>query len=131
MSLDQPRHSDFISLFINKALLLAGGVDVVQPDVFGAGGLTECKRIAGMADAFHKAATPHVSVGSAIHFAASVHLAAATPKQTWMEFWCGSNPLGNAILPKPFRIEDGSFWVPDGVGLGIDIDEEAVRRYAI
>ena len=114
-----------------RDLLLAGGVDVVQPDVCRAGGVTECKRIAELADAFHKAATPHVSIGSAVHFAASVHLASALPNQSVMEFWYGANPLGDAIIRTPFRIEQGYFWLPDGPGLGIDIDEDALRRYAV
>jgi D-galactarolactone cycloisomerase len=114
-----------------RELLLAGGVDVVQPDVCRAGGITECRRIAGLADAFGKAATPHVSIGSAIHFAASVHLAASFPNQTLMEFWFGANPLGDPVLRKPFHIENGYFSVPDGPGLGIEINEEALRRYAV
>jgi L-alanine-DL-glutamate epimerase-like enolase superfamily enzyme len=114
-----------------RDLLLAGSIDVVQPDVCRSGGITECRRIAQLADAFGKAATPHVSIGSSIQFAASVHLAAATPNQTWMEYWYGANPLGDAILTRPLRIEDGYLWVPEGPGLGIEIDEEALRQHAI
>jgi D-arabinonate dehydratase/D-galactarolactone cycloisomerase len=114
-----------------RDLLLGGGVDVVQPDVCRAGGLTEAKRIADLTDAFHKAATPHVSIGSAVQFAASVHLAAALPNQAIMEFWYGANPLGEALQATPFRIEDGYFWVPDDPGLGIEIDEAALRRWAV
>jgi D-arabinonate dehydratase/D-galactarolactone cycloisomerase len=114
-----------------RDLMLAGSIDVVQPDVCRSGGITECKRIAELADAFGKAATPHVSIGSAIHFAASVHLAASTPNQTWMEYWYGANPLGNAILNAPLRIEEGYFWLPEGPGLGIDINEEALRQHAV
>ncbi|MBK8023121.1 MAG: mandelate racemase/muconate lactonizing enzyme family protein [Chloroflexi bacterium] len=114
-----------------RDLLLAGSIDVVQPDVCRTGGITECKRIAEIADAFGKACTPHVSIGSAIQFAASVHLAAATPNQTWMEYWYGTNPLGNAILKSPFRVEDGFFHVPQGPGLGIEIDEDRLRAYTV
>lgn len=114
-----------------RDLLLGGGVDVVQPDVCRVGGLTEAKRIAELADAFHKAATPHVSIGSAVQFAASVHLAAALPNQAIMEFWYGANPLGAALQTTAFRIEDGYFWVPDGPGLGIEIDEAALRQWAV
>jgi len=131
-ALDLPIASDTVfNRWQVRDLLLAGGIDVVQPDVCRAGGLTECKRIAELADAFGKAATPHVSIGSAIHFAASVHLAAASPNQAVMEFWYGANPLGGAILRSPFRIEHGYFWVPEGPGLGITINEEALQRYAI
>jgi D-arabinonate dehydratase/D-galactarolactone cycloisomerase len=131
-ALDLPIASDLVySRWQVRNMLLAGGVDVVQPDVCRAGGLTECKRIAELADAFHKAATPHVSIGSAVHFAASVHLAAALPNQSVMEFWYGANPIGDAILRKPFRVENGYFWVPEGPGLGIEIEEDALRKYAV
>lgn len=130
--LDVPIASDLVfNRWQMRDLLLAGGVDVLQPDVCRAGGLTESKRIAELADAFGKAATPHVSIGSAIHFAASVHLAAALPNQSVMEFWYGANPLGAPIMAAPFRVEEGYFWVPEGPGLGIEINEEALRRYAI
>ncbi|MBC7809846.1 MAG: mandelate racemase/muconate lactonizing enzyme family protein [Burkholderiales bacterium] len=114
-----------------RDMLLAGGIDVVQPDVCRTGGITECKRIFELADAFGKACTPHVSIGSSIQFAASVHLAAAMPNQTWMEFWYGRNPIGNAILNAPLRIENSFFHVPQGPGLGIDINEDALRQYQV
>lgn len=114
-----------------RDLLRSGGVDIVQPDLCRAGGLTECSRIGRLADAFGKAATPHVSIGSAIHFAASVQLASALPNQSIMEFWIGPNPLGDAILRAPLRIEDGYFHLPEGPGLGIDVDEAALRRHAV
>ena len=114
-----------------RDLLLAGSLDVIQPDVCRTGGISECKRIVDLADAFGKAATPHVSIGSAVHFAASVHLAATLPKQTWMEYWYAPNPLGNAILKTPLQVKGGYFYVPLEPGLGIEIDEAALRQYAI
>src|SRR5581483_7443696 len=63
-ALDLPIASDLIfNRWQARNLLLAGGVDILQPDVCRAGGLTECKRIAETADAFCKAAAPHVSIG--------------------------------------------------------------------
>ena len=112
-----------------RDLMLAGSIDVVQPDVCRTGGITECKRIADIADAFGRASTPHVSIGSAVQFAASVHLACASPNQTWMEYWYGANPLGNAILETPFRIEDGYFHLPEGPGLGITLREDLLREF--
>jgi D-arabinonate dehydratase/D-galactarolactone cycloisomerase len=131
-AVDLPIASDLVyNRWQVRQLLLGGGVDVVQPDVCRAGGLTESKRIAELADAFHKAATPHVSIGSAIQFAASVHLAASLPNQSLMEFWYGGNPLGAAVQKTPFKIEDGYFWVPEEPGLGVEIDEEALRKWAV
>src|SRR5690606_10338337 len=92
---------------------------------------TECKRIADLADAFGKASTPHVSIGSAIQFAARVQVAAACPNQTWMEFWYGANPLGNAIIETTLRVEHGYLHVPDGPGLGIAMKEAAIALYVV
>ena len=106
----------------------AGGLDVVLPDVCRAGGITECRRIAELADAFGLAFAPHISIGSAIHFAASAHLATAMPNTITSEYWIGDNPLGNAILKKPLVLANGYLHTPAQPGLGIDIDEEALKK---
>lgn len=84
-------------------------------------------RIAALADAFGAVATPHISIGSAVHFAASLHCAAAIPNLDIMEHWIGHNPLGHdlaADLDRPFG---GQRLLPARPGLGISIDEPAVR----
>jgi D-galactarolactone cycloisomerase len=103
-----------------------GGLDVVQPDVCRAGGVTECRRIAELADAFGLAFAPHVSIGSAIHIAATAHLASAMPNTVISEYWIGENPLGNAILREPVVLKDGYLQTPKGAGLGIDIIESLI-----
>jgi D-galactarolactone cycloisomerase len=77
--------------------LRAGALHVLQPDVCRAGGITETMRIAALADAFGAQATPHVSIGSAVHLAASLQCALAMPACPVMEHWTGTNPLGRAI----------------------------------
>jgi hypothetical protein len=122
--------------------LRVGGLDIVQPDVCRAGGLTELRRIAILADAFGVACTPHVSIGSAIHFVASFHAAAAMPNLVRHEYWMGQNPLGDALLttpaldgedapgsgPRDGRGAGAGAGVPQGPGLGIEVDE--ARRAA-
>jgi D-arabinonate dehydratase/D-galactarolactone cycloisomerase len=105
----------------------AGGLDVVLPDVCRAGGITECRRIAELADSFGLAFAPHISIGSAIHFAASAHLASAMPNTITSEYWIGDNPLGNPILKEPLVLADGYMHTPAKPGLGIEIDEEALK----
>lgn len=116
------------SRYETAEFIRAGGLDVVLPDVCRAGGLTECKRIAEMADGFGLAFAPHISIGSAIHFAASAHLATAMPNTMTSEYWFGDNPLGNCILREPLRLENGCMYTPDKPGLGIDIDEEVLGK---
>lgn len=113
-----------------REFLVRGALDVVQPDVCRSGGLTECRRIAQLADVFGAGVAPHVSIGSAIQFAASAHFAAAAPNFVIMEYWIGDNPIGNPVLRRPLRLEDGMLEVPAGPGLGLDLDEAALLRHA-
>lgn len=112
--------------------LKKSALDIVQPDVCRTGGITELKRISVLTDAFGVGFTPHVSIGSAIHFVASAHCAAAAPNLHQMEYWFGQNPLGDAILKEPaLGLVDGYLPVPQGPGLGIDVDEDVVRSLAV
>lgn len=115
------------SRYETAEFIRAGGLDVVLPDACRAGGITECKRIAEMADGFGLAFAPHISIGSAIHFAASAHLATAMPNTITSEYWFGDNPLGNGILKEPLRMENSYMYTPEKPGLGIEIDEDALQ----
>lgn len=110
--------------------LRAGALHVLQPDVCRAGGISETMRIAALADAFGAQATPHVSIGSAVHFAASLHCALAMPNFDIMEHWIGSNPLGRALAADLDEPVNGVRSPTAGPGLGITIDEDAVARLA-
>ncbi|HXN21722.1 MAG TPA: mandelate racemase/muconate lactonizing enzyme family protein [Candidatus Dormibacteraeota bacterium] len=114
------------SRYETRDFVSRGGLDIVQPDVCRAGGVTECKRIAELADAFGVAFAPHVSIGSAIHFAATAHLATSMPNTITSEYWIGENPLGNCILKGPLVLENGYMYTPSGPGLGIEINEETL-----
>ncbi len=108
--------------------LRRGGLDVVQPDVCRAGGITECRRIAELADSFGVAFAPHISIGSVIHFAASAHLASAMPNTLTSEYWIGNNPLGNLLLEEPLKLEQGYMHTPTEPGLGLRFNEDALRN---
>lgn len=130
-SLDLPIATDLLSTrYQVRDFLMRGALDIVQPDVCRAGGLTECRKIVHLADTFGAGFAPHVSIGSAIQFAASAHLAAAVPNFVIMEYWIGENPMGNAVLRTPLRLENGMLVVPTGPGLGLEIVEDALLRYA-
>ena len=114
-----------------RRFLTRRALGLVQPDVCRSGGITECHRIAQLADSFGTAFQPHVSLGSAIHFAASLHLAAAEPNLFRMEYWAGENPLGDAVLNKPaLSVHNGRVLLPQAPGLGIDIDESKLLSHA-
>lgn len=131
-ALDLPIATDLLSTRYHvREFLVRGALDIVQPDVCRAGGLSECRRIAQLADVFGAGFAPHVSIGSAIQFAASAHIAAATPNFVIMEYWTGENPIGNPVLKEPLRLEDGMLVVPSGPGLGLEINEAALLRHAV
>jgi D-arabinonate dehydratase/D-galactarolactone cycloisomerase len=106
-------------------------LQLVQPDVCRAGGITECRRIAELADSFGVAFAPHVSIGSMIALTASAHLAAAMPNTMTCEYWIGDNPLGDSILKTPLAFVDGRLHAPDGPGLGIEILDDALLAEAV
>jgi D-galactarolactone cycloisomerase len=121
-----------------RNLLVSRAVDIVQPDTCAAGGLSECKKIADMAEAFGVRYNPHVW-GTGIALAASLHLLAVLPPHTptslapvepILEFDRTEHPLRQAILKEPIEHKNGVVRVPDGSGLGIDIDRNALVRFA-
>jgi D-galactarolactone cycloisomerase len=109
-----------------------GGLDVIQPDVCRAGGITESLKMGEVADLYGAACAPHVSIGSGVQFAATLHLGLALPnlliaEQNMVE----GNPLGDPLLKVPMpQPADGYLAAPEGFGLGVQVDEEAVRRMA-
>lgn len=116
----------FRDLFLNKA------VDIINPDVCRAGGITECRKIAILADANSVLWSPHVSMGTAPYMSASIHLAVATPNCVIME---GGNknegPMGNALLREPLEFHPGYAVVSERPGLGVEFDEKALARIVV
>jgi galactonate dehydratase len=104
-------------------------IDVAQPDTGRAGGITQMKKIAAMAEAHHIMMAPHSgSLGPVAEYAA-LHLMAAIPNALMLERvendWAGR---AQTILPHP-ESQDGTLAVPDAPGLGCDIDEDFVREH--
>lgn len=111
-------------------LIEAGAVDVVQPDVAWAGGITECRRIAALAQAHHLAYAPHC-FSSAILLVASLHLGASLPNCSLIEVDRNPNALRDDLLREPVVVRDGYADVPRGPGLGIELDLETVEKYRV
>lgn len=117
---------------------ITGGVaDVIQADIPACGGITPAKRIAALAFAFHVEFQPHV-FGTILGLPAALHLLASQPNtQSWIVFprpalleWdINPNPMAECILKEPIRICDGVVKVPEGAGLGVDIDEGAIAEF--
>src|SRR5262249_41424250 len=96
---------------------------VLQPDLCHAGGITEVRLIAGMAEAYYATIAPHNPLGP-ISLAAGIQLAASIPN-----FLCQEHrSLGEGYLRHPFVLRKGCVGVPAGPGLGIDLDESALAK---
>ncbi|HSZ43034.1 MAG TPA: galactonate dehydratase [Trebonia sp.] len=111
------------------------GIAVVQPDVSHAGGISEVRRIAALAEAHDVSLAPHCPLGP-IALAASLQLAFATPnflieeQSLGIHYNQGNDLLDYLMDPSVFRFADGYAAQPTAPGLGIEIDEDAVRRAA-
>jgi len=119
-----------------RPYLEAGAVDIIQPDVSHAGGISEMRRIASLAEAYDVGFAPHCPNGP-IALAASFALDAATPNFVIQESSIGIHYNQGADLltyvknPEFFHVVDGMVLVPEGPGLGIDVNEAMVRKDSI
>jgi galactonate dehydratase len=104
-----------------REILEKRAASILQPDLCHAGGITECRLIAGMAEAYYAAIAPHNPIGP-ISLAAGIQLAASIPN-----FLCQEQvSLGEGYLKRPFQVKDGYVRLPTGPGLGIELDEDAL-----
>jgi galactonate dehydratase len=116
-----------------KPFLSSGAVDIVQPDLSHAGGLTEVRKIAAMAEAYDVAVAPHCPLGP-LALAACLQLAGCTPNVALQEMSLGihynvGHDLLNFVTDKEvLTAVDGYLPIPEGPGLGVTIDESAVRE---
>jgi galactonate dehydratase len=98
--------------------------DVIQPDLCHAGGITECKKIAAMAEASNVQVAPHNPQGP-VSTAAAAHLAMAIPNFMILEF-VRQEPYRDRVLREAWTVRDGYLEVPELPGLGVELDEEAI-----
>jgi len=109
--------------------ILRGAVDFIQPDVARAGGITEIRKITTLA-AKHKVPVSFHTWGDGVALAASIHLSAALQDCIVMELDYTYNPLREELLRDPFKVEDGYLTPSDKPGLGIELNDEALKRFA-
>ena len=112
--------------------------DIIQPDVTLCGGIAEVLFIAEMARLWSVQCVPHCWAG-AIAIAATLQVLSLLPPYTWgltsdepmLEFDVYENPFRDEIVTKPFELKNGHVEVPTGPGLGIEVNEEAVKKYLV
>jgi len=106
-----------------REVIEKGAAAILQPDLAHAGGITETRKIAAMAETHYMAVAPHCPLGP-VALAACIQFALCTPDFLIQEH--GS--LGEGYLETPLHVRDGHLSIPDGPGLGVEVDEERVRR---
>jgi len=118
-----------------KEVFESGAVDVIQPDVSHAGGITEVKKIADMAESYDVAMAPHCPLGP-IALASCIQVDACAPNAFIQEqsldihYNETSDVLDYLTDPSVFEYREGYVDIPEGPGLGIDVDEDHVRAKA-
>ncbi|MGD3106288.1 galactonate dehydratase [Streptomyces sp. YGL11-2] len=111
---------------------LQAGVAVVQPDISHAGGISELRRIAALAETYGAHLAPHCPLGP-VALAACLQVAFTTPnfliqeQSLGIHYNKGAELLDYVVDPEPFRFEQGAFLRTDRPGLGVEVDERAVR----
>ena len=112
-----------------EMLLSRGAVQYVRPDVCLAGGLSHSKKIAAIAEAHYAGVVPHNPL-SPVSTAACLQLAACIPNFAIQEYPTGEHePPKSEIVKTPLRLENGFLRIPDAPGIGIELAEDAQRRY--
>ncbi|MBY6006046.1 mandelate racemase/muconate lactonizing enzyme family protein [Salipiger bermudensis] len=117
--------------------LASGCVDIAQPDLCGVGGFTEARRVADLCTLHGVRLVPHVW-GTAVQIAAALQFMAAmvpnpvrvNPIEPIMEFDRTHNPFRQAVVTTPIEHDAGVVRIPDAPGLGIEIDRDALARFA-
>lgn len=113
-----------------RPLFERGLVDVAMPDIARAGGITELKKICALAEAYGVPISPH-NYSSGVCTAATLHLMAATPSTTLLEWDTVGASIGAELFVEPPEVKDGFVSVPQVPGLGVQLTDEVRARYAV
>ena len=118
----------FTSIFEFQQLLENRACAYVRPDLCLCGGLSGCKKVAAMAESHHVKVIPHNPL-SPVSTAACVQLDACIPNFALQEYTGESEPPKSELLVNPLKLEDGHLLVPEGPGLGIELNEAAMPTH--
>lgn len=113
-----------------RTLIEHGQVDVIQPDLSRCGGFTAARRIVHLAELHNRLCIPHAWLSDLLT-AASLHLNAFMRRSAFQEFNVTTGPLSRELCKDPIRLEDGYLGVPQGPGLGVEVDEAIIDKYRV
>jgi galactonate dehydratase len=110
-----------------RPIFRARAVDIINPDVSNCGGILELMYIAAAAESEAIAVSPHNYNSTTLALSATVHASACMPNFIITEYFLPFEEFGRRLCPNVLRPVDGFIALPQGPGLGLDIDEAAVR----
>jgi len=113
-----------------KEYITRRAVDIVQPDVTKAGGLTVARKIVDLCEAWNVLMVPH-GFSSVVNVAANLQLVASMPRAFILEYRRTPSPLINRLAKQPMVFEAGHLRIPSEPGLGIEINYSVVDEYRI
>ncbi len=105
-------------------------VDIVQPDCCRAGGITECRRVGASAENAGLRVAPH-TWSDAVAMVGNMHVVASLSNSITVEMDQTGNPFIDDLLVEKLRVEEGELPMPQGPGLGIELNDEVVERYTL
>ena len=116
-----------------KRLLQAGGVDIIQPDLSHAGGITEVKKIASMAEAYDVALAPHCPLGpialsACLQVDATCYNAFIQEQSMGIHYNAYHEPLDYILNKEDLAFHDGHVELPKRPGLGVELDREQLQK---
>lgn len=117
-----------------RDLISKRAVDIVQPNIARCGGITECRKIAAIAEAFNTPFTPHNGLSGAGCRAATLQFVVTLPRELFLtyEFMYRPTALGNEVLKEPLeKFKDGYLELPKKPGLGIELNRQVVSKYVV
>jgi galactonate dehydratase len=112
-----------------RPLLEKRAADILNPDVACVGGILELKEIAAMAEPYLVAMSPHNYNSTLVALAATMHASATMPNFLITEYFLPFVEFCDRISPNQLKPKGGYIDLPVAPGLGVDVDEEALRRY--
>jgi L-alanine-DL-glutamate epimerase-like enolase superfamily enzyme len=114
-----------------RELIARRAIDIVQPDAIWTGGITECRKVAALAQAYGLPVVPHV-FSSAVATIANMHLIASLPNAGLLEFDQNPNPLRTELFEQPIMPSSwGTVALPKGGGLGVTLRQDTIDRYRV
>ena len=113
-----------------RDLIAARAADILQPDIVLCGGLLETKKIAAMAEAHYLTIAPHNPLGG-MSTAVSAHFAASTGNFLILEYRLDTVGPNSKLLKKPIPLDDGYLTIPEEAGLGVEVNEAAIKNHPL